>query len=735
MAGDSQYEYDYNSNDPAKLASYWSTEMAMGAKWMENWCARSKKIEERYLDERGAAETNASVSSLNLFWSNTEVMMAALFAKKPDLDIHREFRDPMDDVARVGANILERTIRNDIVDPTKKDIVALKPAVLDRLVVGLGQLWVRYEADTAPQQAGNLLPGAPPNTPAPGGMQQQQQQPGQYGPPVQGQPPQPPQGAQQPPQAQQPTQQDVAEPQPMEVITDERTPFDHVRWEDFRMSPCRAWVDCRWVARRVYMDKAKADKRFGPVICAQLNFQTRSVDSKPATDEMQRLTTFQQAEIWEIWCKMSNRLYWWSKDVPVILDFRPDQMRFPGFWPCPQPLLGPTTTGNILPKCEYYLAQDQYEELDLVCTRMHLLTEAIKVVGVYDKTNEVLGRVLQQGSMNQMIPADNWAMLAEKGGIKGAVDWFPLEIVINTLEKLGARKQELIGEIYQVLGISDIMRGMSNPNETLGAQNLKAQFGGARIGKIQFQIAQFVTEAYELKAHVMCKRYQPQTFMLKSQIDRTDDKKYAAAAIQLLKDPSQKYRIAIAADSMASPEWVSEKQQRAETIQAVSQFIGMSMPLIQQHPESAPYMIKVLQWGVAGFKGGEELEGVLDEAFNAMIQPKPPKQPSPMEVAELREKQSIADKNKAVGEKEKATAQQTRIENVMMTGNPLLGMAPPPDPGAGPTGAPGTPGGAAGPPQQSGQNAMPPPVRPTPPGQGAGPPPGPMPGPGPQSLQ
>ena len=308
----------------------------------------------------------------------------------------------------------------------------------------------------------------------------------------------------------------------------------------------------------------------------------------------------------------------------------------------------------------------------MVTSRIHLLTEAIRVVGVYDKNNEALKMVLSNKIMNEVIPVNNWAMFAEKGGLKGALDWFPLEMVITTLEKLTARKAEIIQEIYQILGISDIMRGMSNPNESATAQNLKSQFGGARIGRLQSSIGQFVQSAMKLKSAVIRGYYQDKTLMMKSQIASSVDAKFAQPALQLLKDPSSAFKIKVQSDSMASPEWLSEKQQRTEAIQGVSQFIGMTMPLIQQKPEAAPYLIKMLQWAVAGFKGGEELESVLDEAFTAMSQPKPPKQPSPMEIAELERTKAEGLEKGTKAEKNVAEAGAIRMETKLMPASVVI---------------------------------------------------------------
>ena len=664
-------DIEFPTQDPEKLGLFWGAELKASHDWMEKFITRSGKIERRYIDER--EDMAAGGHFLNLFWSNTEVLMAAIYAQPPKVEAQRPFLDQDDDVARVAGNILVRTIENDIHEEGSDEEAAIRDAITDRLIVGLGQVWVRYQVETGkPEDAGYgnnaAAQGQPVAGPtgAPAGPTPAAPQPEVA--PQQGMLPGMPLGM--------PAEPPLVPEPPTEVITDEKSPLDHVRWEDFRCGPSRRWKDVPWVARRVYMNKMQLTARFGAKICEIIPLEEKI--TKGADDDTMKFAQIvkKQAQVWEIWCKVTKKVYWYAKGAPVILDMKDDPIKFPGFWPCPEPLLATTTTASLIPRCEYYLAQDQYEELDLVATRIHLLVEAVRVAGVYDKNNEGLKAILSTKASNEMIPVANWAMFSERGGLKGAVDWFPLEMIINTIEKLTMRKTELIQEIYQILGISDIMRGMSNPNETAAAQNLKVQFGGARIGKIQGNIARFVTTALQLKGHIIKEFYQPSTIIEKSNVMLSIDAPFAQQAIAFLKGPQKtECRVKIQADSMSNREWLAQKQQRAEVIQGVSQFIGMSMPLIQSTPEAGPYLIKMLQWAVAGFKGGQELESVLDQAFAAMSKPKQPKPPSPQEIADVKKTESEAGKNAALAQKAMADAGVAKTEQALAVPNLMIDAA------------------------------------------------------------
>ena len=88
------------------------------------------------------------------------------------------------------------------------------------------------------------------------------------------------------------------------------------------------------------------------------------------------------------------------------------------FEPCPRPMFANLTTTNCRPKPDFAMLQDQYSELDETNNRISLLVIACKVVGVYDRSAEGIQRMLLEGYDNTLIPVDNWAMFAEKGGVK-----------------------------------------------------------------------------------------------------------------------------------------------------------------------------------------------------------------------------------------------------------------------------------------------------------------------------
>lgn len=580
-------------------ASRWLSELQLAKREDERWLKRGKKIVKRYRDERqGWSDAN---KKYNILWANIQTMLPALYGKTPRADVQRRFKD-QDPVGRTAAQILERALQYEI-DHYGDFDSAVKSAVLDRLLPGRGTVWVRFETkeQEIPEQV----------------EEQQEMQAQAAG---------------------------LPEPQEYEY---ECTPVDYVFWEDFRYSPARCWDEVTWVARRVYMTREEGMKRFGD------SFKDVPLTNEPiGLDEMKKqgievagAEDMKKAVVWEIWHKPSECVYWIAEGWQSVLDKKEDPYGLDGFWPCPRPLFATQTTDTLVPVPDYALYQDQAEELDKVTQRIAMLVEAVKVVGVYDASMTGVQRMLSEGVNNTMIPVDNWAAFAEKGGVKGTIDWLPLDMVLMALRECYQAREQTKQVIYEITGLSDIIRGASMASETATAQQIKSQYASLRLRRLQTDVAQFASEILRIKAQIMCDLYRPETLIQMSGIMGTMDGQYAEQAIQLLKsEPSRGFRIEVASDSLVEMDEISEKQSRMEFLQAAGSFLQQAMPAAQQAPEMAPLLGEMLLYGIRSFKGARAIEAAFDTAVAKMSQPKEPQppQPNPEEIkaqAEMKKQQ------------------------------------------------------------------------------------------------
>src|SRR6185436_16005453 len=145
--------------DPNKMApgELWRTEIAYAEQEIKKFHERGRKVVRRYVDERDAMDAPQKWS--NLFYANTKIMRAALYAQIPKPEVKRKYLDYKDQLGRVAASILQRSIEPDGDDPRDLFDATMRHVTMDRLLSGLGQAWCRLETDTEDVEL--ILEGAP----------------------------------------------------------------------------------------------------------------------------------------------------------------------------------------------------------------------------------------------------------------------------------------------------------------------------------------------------------------------------------------------------------------------------------------------------------------------------------------------------------------------------------------------------------------------------------------------
>jgi hypothetical protein len=322
--------------------------------------------------------------------------------------------------------------------------------------------------------------------------------------------------------------------------------------------------------------------------------------------------------------------------------------------------------------------------LDTLADRIDGLINALKVRGVFDASASELNRLFSEGENNTLIPVKNWGAFAEKQGLRGAIDLVDIQPFASALMSCYQAMDQVKGQIYEIMGIADIQRGQTDPNETLGAQIIKSNNAAGRLKTMQHNVVNFATKILNLKAQIICKHFTEETIVRISGAAQLSDqdKQLVPQALMLLKDESAKnFRIEVTSDSMIYQDEMQEKQDRMEFLQAVGNFMQNIIPLGQNAPELVPMAMEMLKFGVTGFKVGKGLEGLIDETADKLkemaAQPKQP-QPNPemmkiqaqsqakqaeMQMSAQIEQQKIQAQMQAETNKQQMQAQENSLRN------------------------------------------------------------------------
>lgn len=454
-----------------------------------SWLERCEKIVKRYRDER-SDQISKTKRQFNVLWSNVQTLLPAVYGKIPKPIVERRFMD-RDPAARLASTILERTCAFQM-EVGYYDAAVAK-SVLDYLLPGMGQVWVRYEPEfeSVEEAAENEE--------------------------VERQEPQ--------------NEEDVREHgdgEPYEKLTYERVCVDYVFYRDFLWGPARCWREVPWVGRRAWMTHAEIAEKFydGDMDEAKkisLDYTPERMRNSTTVDDRQ-ISFTKKAEIWEIWNKPDRTVYFIAPSTPdiVLREEKDPVLKLEDFWPCPEPLFTTQTNDSLIPVPDYVEYQDQAFELDDLTNRISKLTEAVRANGVYDASYPALARLLQEGTDNKLLPIDDWAQFSEKHqGKGGGISLVPMQEVIEVLLRLYEARAQVKNDLFEITGMSDIVRGQSSGGQkTATEQRIKGQFASLRLQARQQRVADYCRSVLRIMAEIISEQFSPESLLQMSGVDQ-----------------------------------------------------------------------------------------------------------------------------------------------------------------------------------------------------------------------
>ena len=469
-----------------KPASYYldMIESALKAPEMAEWNERCKKIRKKYRYE--SSQQNRT-RRYQILWSNMEVMKPSVLAKSPQPVVQRRYRDA-DAIGREACDLLERAVRFQC--ESNDYFSRLEQVRDDFLLYGRGVARVFYEPVTTTVEDADDVDGL--DEVAVQGPEREEQEE---------------------------RAEALEHNNPDEILDFENVKLRYVQREDFVCQAARVWDEVQWVAFRAYLSKDDLIERFGKEIAELIPLDASP--EQPDTDAMNGHAApvgSSKATVWEFWDKQDFKVCWIAKGYPKVLECSEPYLKLDGFYPCPKPAFGTLSTDSLAPVPDYVYYQDQAEEIDTLTARIGALQQALKLVGFYPAGPQGEGapeieRAMSPGFENKMIAVKSWAAFTEGGKGGAPIIWLPIEQVGELLRGCVELRKQLIEDVYQIVGISDIMRGDAEAQETATAQSIKAQFGSIRIRERQQELARFSRDIIRMVAQIICVQFQPETLL------------------------------------------------------------------------------------------------------------------------------------------------------------------------------------------------------------------------------
>lgn len=498
-------------------------------------------------------EGDAKDTAFNILHSNVETIVPAVYNSTPVPDVRRRFGDA-DPVAKLVVDICERAISYTLDQYDFDD--EMESVITDALVAGRGVIRLRYSGDS--QDDG--------------------------------------------------------------TIANQKTWCEYVPWQSFICGPGRRWRDVPWIAFEHAMTQDEID-RLRESSSPEAMPEVEANDDRPMWERGNRddkagqdKGIYQTATVFEVWDRDTRQVYWISEqDRDRPLGVSPDPLGLEDFFCVPQPMAKLKRTSSQVPICPNTIVLQLTQELDTVTRRINALAKLLQVKG------GVAGSLSRYADQVAHLTDGEMAVLDETyiaPGLKinDLIHYWPIEQIAAVIAQLEQQRERTKQTIYEVTGISDIVRGATEANETATAQQIKAQWGSVRVQRLQRQIQNTIRDLFRMKVEVFAANYAPDALMRMTSIpSREQDQQYFEPAIQLMTSPDMRaFKVDVETDSTIRADMTRNQEQMNLFMGVTAQFLPAAMGALQNAPQLAAPLVEVYTAFCRQFRLGKQAEDALD---------------------------------------------------------------------------------------------------------------------------
>lgn len=632
----------------------WLGRIEAAGKAEKNWLDDATAAEGVYTGEGAKVDVSAAADGVaydfNILYSNVDTIVPAIINSPPAPDVRRRFGAD-DPAAKDLAEIIERVIRVQVDDGKLQ--TELEAMAQDAFLAGRGVIRVRFKSDfvggeTTAEDLKEAVEREKPGDAADGDD----------------------------------------ETAPAEKQANECIPTEAVSWKDYRHGPAKRWDDRPWESFRHSIQCEEYDDFADTAL-----LDCQHDPSDPERDDTADVS------VWEVWDKKSKTVLF-IDDKGKVLKKVPDPLGLTKFFPTSTPMQPVEINGRLMPVNPFSLYRSLADELDIVTKRIRIITKQLKLKGWYGGSATDMQAVLDADD-NEFSPIADPELWAKNGGIENAIAFWPVERLVAVLQQLVGIREQTKQAIYEITGISDIVRGASNAGETATAQNIKSQWGSLRIQKMVRGMERAAREIFIMMAEIIMTKFSPETIQRITgiQVAPTEQdmvpvtppqqspdmppeavqqaQQQAAQAEQarqaklqhmqqlqtLMKEKVDAYyRVDVETDSTVKADLTRQKAESAEFMQASSAFFGAVAPLVQQGTMPPALAAEIYSSFARQFNLGKSVEDALDQMINmARENGGQPQQPDPAQQAAqaaAQEKQQLAE--------QRQTESQSKLQAVQI---------------------------------------------------------------------
>ena len=488
---------------------------------------------------------------LPIYHSMVQVQRSALYAQPPIPEIRGRNSEVIDPLSREISKVLEKVISYNI---DQSDFHSdAKRAVLDFIVTDMGVCRVKIKTKNVAQKD-------------------------EAGQPMMGE-----------------------DEQPLMAVGSQSVFIDHWPWKRFVYDMGKDWEECDWICYLHFFTPKELKDEYG--VDGQKGAFNNDEDGK--------------CTVYEVWDKKKRQVIHLMSGKEKPLRVKKDPLRLKGFFDCHKPMIANMRSDKYIPLPEFKQICEQLDEINEIVRRRRAIRKSIKDVGFYDKSLKELAG-LQSATDGKLLPVDGLRELLGTNGVSNFDAMIAKLPIIQQAQVAAILKDELADikeQIYEITGLSDIVRGATKASETATAQQIKGQWASIRLQDKQSTINQWLKGILRIMAEIIAEHFLPEQIQMITGVEITPE-----MAQTMQSDVLRCYAIEIETDSTIQADEAQDKQDRMEMINTVVPLLQNLLPAASAGQIPMDLVKSILVTSVKGYKYARGLEDMINSIGDNMSQ-------------------------------------------------------------------------------------------------------------------
>ena len=395
-------------------------------------------------------------------------------------------------------------------------------------------------------------------------------------------------------------------------IPEQEVRIEHVPWSRFGWEPCSNWVHVNWIYFEHHLYPAEVKKRWPD---AQIGANEEENVNRDKSRRSRTKNEKARVVIYEVWNKKTLEVLIIAEGSTEPLEVISDPLQLEQFFPIPIPMMTTVASDDLIPTPDYTMIKSFDKELQRLYKRRRALTEQIKAASLHDASLIEI-EDMEEVSDGDSVPVSNLEARMDGGDLRKSILFWPLDERVNALRTVTEQIQLIRQHVDDLLGIADVIRGGSNPQDGQDTNKIKERWAGIRLRPKQIMVQEQVRDLFALMAEVLVEH------VTKENLERMTQMAISDEAYRVLRDDKLRELVVdVETDSTVARDEFAERRERGELLQALNQYVQVVAPAVMQNVVPADLAKEMLKIAVDPYKKySRDMDDVIEKLPDQMQQ-------------------------------------------------------------------------------------------------------------------